>query len=257
MGMELAEFTDRLNDRLRVADYADVDASENGLQVGPEAATVERAAFAVDAAVETAERAVEAGADVLVVHHGLSWGGIDRIAGRTYDRVAPLVEGECALYAAHLPLDGHEELGNAAGVADLLDLADRERFGALGPEYGGLRGRATDPFAAPDLAALLERELDTGGEAVQVLDFGPEEVEDVAVLTGSGADWLDEAAAAGVDAFVTGEGKQQVYHAAREAGITVFLAGHYATETFGVRTLRDLAADWGLETTFVDAPTGL
>jgi dinuclear metal center YbgI/SA1388 family protein len=255
--MELAAFADRLDDRLRIADYADVDASANGLQVGSEEATVERAAFAVDAAVETAERAVETDADVLVVHHGLSWGGIDRITGRTYDRVAPLIEGECALYAAHLPLDGHEELGNAAGIADLLDLGERARFGEIGPEYGGLRGRARESFTAPELEALLNEELDTGGEAVQVLDFGPEEIEEVAVLTGSGADWLDEAAAAGADAFVTGEGKQQIYHEAREAGVNVFLAGHYASETFGVRSLRDLAADWGLETTFVDAPTGL
>jgi putative NIF3 family GTP cyclohydrolase 1 type 2 len=127
------------------------------------------------------------------------------------------------------------------------------------PPYSGpiSPNRARESFTAPELEALLNEELDTGGEAVQVLDFGPEEIEEVAILTGSGADWLDEAAAAGADAFVTGEGKQQIYHEAREAGVNVFLAGHYASETFGVRSLRDLAADWGLETTFVDAPTGL
>jgi putative NIF3 family GTP cyclohydrolase 1 type 2 len=90
-----------------------------------------------------------------------------------------------------------------------------------------------------------------------VLDFGPSTIRDVAVVTGSGADWLEEAAAAEADALVTGEGKGKLYHQAREVGVTVFLAGHYATETFGVRALADLVAEWGLETTYVDCPTGL
>ncbi|MFC6724872.1 Nif3-like dinuclear metal center hexameric protein, partial [Halobium palmae] len=92
---------------------------------------------------------------------------------------------------------------------------------------------------------------------VQVLDFGPERIEDVAVVTGSGADWLDEAVDVGADVLVTGEGKQKVYHEAKEAGISVVLAGHYATETFGVRSLVGLAEEWGLETTYVDEPTGI
>jgi putative NIF3 family GTP cyclohydrolase 1 type 2 len=90
-----------------------------------------------------------------------------------------------------------------------------------------------------------------------VLDFGPDRIEDVAVLTGSGTDWLDEAREKEVDALVTGEGKQPAYHEAREADISVFLAGHYATETFGVRALRELVAEWGIETTYLSHPTGL
>jgi len=92
---------------------------------------------------------------------------------------------------------------------------------------------------------------------VQLLDFGPEQVEDVAILTGSGVDWLDEAVESGADVLVTGEGKQKAYHEAREAGIHVVLAGHYATETFGVRALQDLLADWGVATSYIDCPTGL
>jgi len=254
--MDLSEFCDRFDERLRVEDYADVDAAANGLQVGPEEASVERAAFAVDAAVETIEAAAEADADVLVTHHGVSWGGFDRVSGRKYDRIAPLIENGIALYAVHLPLDGHTELGNAAGVADHLGLTDRERFGAIGPEYVGLRGRATDSFDAERVRERLAV-LDTGGRGVQALDFGPDEIRDVAVLTGSGTDWIDEADEKGVDALVTGEGKQKAYHEAREAGISVFLAGHYATETFGVRSLQSVAAEWGVETTYVDRPTGL
>mgnify|MGYP000084753746 CR=1 FL=1 len=116
--MQLSEFRDRLNDRLNHADYAGVDASANGLQVGrADGRTVERAAFAVDGVEATAETAADAGADVLVVHHGMVWGGLDRVTGRDYDRVAALVDNDLALYVSHLPLDGHAELGNAEPYA--------------------------------------------------------------------------------------------------------------------------------------------
>ncbi len=257
MSLELSAFADRLDERLRTDDYADLDASANGLQVGPDEGAVEHVAFAVDGAVETFERAAAADADALVVHHGLSWGGFDRVTGRTYDRLEPLFEHDLALYVSHLPLDGHQELGNAAGVADILGLEEREPFGELGPEHIGQRGSATDPYGPDELVDRLESELETDGRPVRLLEFGPDEVEDVAVVTGSGVDWLDEAVEAGADALVTGEGKQQVYHEAREAGIHVALAGHYATETFGVRALQGLVAEWGLETTFLEEPTGL
>jgi len=255
--MDRAAFFDRLDEELRTDAYADIDASPNGLQIGQREGTVETVAFAFDAAEATIEAAVDAGADVLVTHHGLVWGGLDRVTGREYERIAPLIRNDIALYVSHLPLDGHPTLGNAAGIADLLDLSAREPFGEVGPETVGLLGERDDPIPVDALTELLADELDTGGEGVQTLAFGPEEVERVAVLTGSGVDWLDEAVEAGADALITGEGKQQAYHEAREAGINVLLAGHYATETFGVRSLQALAEDWGLETTFVDHPTGL
>jgi dinuclear metal center YbgI/SA1388 family protein len=279
--MDLSEVCARLDDRLRTDAYADLDASANGLQVGsarPDGTAradetaqlgeadrasdaagreVEHVAFAVDAAVETAERAAAAGADLLVTHHGLVWGGLDRLTGRTHARLAPLFEHDLALYVSHLPLDGHPELGNAAGLCELLGLEDREPFGELGPEFVGRRGRLPSGLGVGELRALLEANIDHAGRGVQVLDFGPERVEEIAVVTGSGADWLDEAAAAGADAFVTGEGKGKLYHEAGESGLHVLLAGHYATETFGVRALKAVIAGWGLETTFLDAPTGL
>jgi dinuclear metal center YbgI/SA1388 family protein len=255
--MDLTEIVDRFDDRLDTAAYADVDASANGLQVGPRSRRVDHVAVAVDAAEDTIKRAAATDASLLVTHHGLSWGGIERVTGRTYGRIASLVEHDLALYVSHLPLDGHQELGNAAGLADLLDLTDREPFGEMGPVTIGQRGTASDPYDAEQLRATLDANLDTGGQDVQILDFGPNRIEDVAVVTGSGTDWLDEAVDCGADALVTGEGKQKVYHEAREAGVTVVLAGHYATETAGVRALADLAAEWGLETTFIDEPTGL
>jgi dinuclear metal center YbgI/SA1388 family protein len=254
--MDLTTLVERLNDRLRVADYAECDPSANGLQVaGPE--TVETVAFAVDAARATIDAAIDLDADCLVVHHGVSWGGIERVTGQAYDRIAPLLRNDCALYAAHLPLDGHSDLGNASGIADALALDDREPFALVGDEPVGLRGRLEASVAVGDLVDELRPHLDTGPGSVRTLDFGPERVEDVAITTGAGADYVDAAADAGADCLVTGEGKGRTYHDAREAGLHVVLGGHYATETFGVRALHDLVDGWGVETTYVDHPTGL
>ncbi|WP_128904498.1 Nif3-like dinuclear metal center hexameric protein [Halorubrum amylolyticum] len=260
--MERSEYVRRLDDRVDTAAYADVDASANGLQVGSDRGAVERVAFAVDAADATIEAAADADADLLVVHHGISWGGIDRVTGRTYDRVAALADRDLSLYVSHLPLDGHPDLGNAAGVAAELDLGEREPFGEVGPVTIGTIGETDAPRSAASIRETLdgfEGQPDSEGEAspTQVIDFGPDEIERVAVVTGSGTDWLDEAVEAGADALVTGEGKGQAYHDAREAGVTVFLAGHYATETFGVRSLQALTEEWGLETTYVSHPTEL
>ncbi|WP_193309106.1 Nif3-like dinuclear metal center hexameric protein [Halorubrum halophilum] len=258
--MERSEYVRRLDDRLDTAAYADVDASANGLQVGSDRGTVDHVAFAVDAATATIEAAADAGADVLVVHHGISWGGIDRVTGRAYDRIAALADHDIALYVSHLPLDGHADLGNAAGVAAELGLADREPFGELGPVTIGTIGETAAPRSAAAIRETLdgfEGQSDDDPSPTQVLDFGPDDIERVAVVTGSGTDWLDEAVEAGADALITGEGKGKAYHEAREAGLTVFLAGHYATETFGVRSLQALTEEWGLETTYLSHPTGL
>ncbi len=253
--MELAEFVSRLDDRLDTDAYSDVDASANGLQVGPPEVTIDHAAFAVDAAEATISAAADVGADALVVHHGLSWGGIERVTDRQYDRIAALVDANIALYVSHLPLDGHQALGNAAVLADQLGLTDTEPFGTMGPVTVGQQGTAPASLTRSELTATFESELE--GDDVQTLDFGPEEIEQVAIVTGSGTDWLDEAREIGADTLITGEGKQQVYHRAREAGLNVVLAGHYATETGGVQRLQALAEEWGLTTSYHSHPTGL
>ena len=253
--MELAEFVSRLDDRLATDAYSDVDASANGLQVGPTEATVEHAAFAVDAAEATITAAADADSDVLVVHHGLSWGGIERVTDRQYERIAALVDNDIALYVSHLPLDGHQTLGNAAVLADLLDLDAAEPFGSMGSVTVGQQGAAPASLTRAELTTTLEAELET--DDLQMLDFGPENIGQVAIVTGSGTDWLDEAREVGADTLITGEGKQQVYHRAREARVNVILAGHYATETGGVQRLQALTGEWGLTTSYHSHPTGL
>ncbi len=261
--MKLSDFVTRLDSELRTEAYADLDASANGLQVGPTAPytdaepTIEHVAFAVDGVRQTFEAAADCGADAILTHHGISWGDIEHLSGRTYHRLEPLFAHEIVLYVSHLPLDGHQELGNAAGVGDVIELTDRAPFGEYGPEYVGQRGRLAVPCSPSTLVERLEADLDTGGQPIQLLEAGPERIEDVAIVTGSGVDWLAEAVAEDVDALITGEGKQNVFHEAREAGIHVVLAGHYATETFGVQSLQALVEEWGLETTFLDVPTGL
>lgn len=252
--MELTELCDRLDERLQIDAYADLDASANGLQVGPPHAEIDHAALAVDAAVATIEEAATLDTDLLLVHHGLSWGGFERVTDREYERIAPLIDNDIALYAAHLPLDGHQQLGNAAGVADRLDLEDREPFGSVESEHIGQRGRLPEPVTTETLTEQLGT---LENERVQTLPFGPERIERVAIVTGSGVDWIEEASDVDADALITGEGKQQAYHEARERGLTVFLAGHYATETFGVSALGSLLERWGIETSFISHPTGL
>jgi len=200
--MERSEYVRRLDDRLDTAAYADVDASANGLQVGSDRGEIERVAFAVDAAATIEAAAADADADVLVVHHGISWGGIDRVTDRTYDRVAALADHDLALYVSHLPLDGHPDLGNAAGVAAELGLDDREPFGDIGPVTIGTIGEADAPRSAASLRETLDGfEGQPDGEdeesPTQVIDFGPDEIQRIAVVTGSGTDWLDEAVDAG------------------------------------------------------------
>jgi len=193
---------------------------------------------------------------VLVTHHGLSWGGIERVTDRQYRRIAPLIKNDIALYVSHLPLDGHQSVGNAAGIADLLGLADTAPFGSMGPVTIGQQGRLGEARSVDEITTQLETELE-GTDSVQTFDFGPDEVATVAIVTGSGSDWLDEAIAADVDLLITGEGKQKLYHQAREANINAILAGHYATETFGVRSLQTLVDDWGLSTSYHAHPTDL
>jgi len=254
--MELTEFAARLDGRLDVEELDGLDYAVNGLQVGPEDGTVDRAAFAVDGVELTFEEAAAWGADVLVVHHGVSWGGIDRVTGKEYDRLDALLGNDLALYAVHLPLDAHPGLGNAAGLAGFLDLEVTGGFGREGPATVGVRAAASEPRR---VGGLRDRLAELPNDRVRVLDFGPERVEDVGIITGSGTDWLDEARETGVDALVTGEGKQPAYHEAREAGVNVLLAGHYATETFGVRSLQGVVDGWdeGVETTYIEHPTGL
>lgn len=251
--MKLEPLLQYLDDYLDTRTHPDYPGALNGLQVGCGDEEVERIAAAVDASEETIAAAVREGVGLLLVHHGLFWNGPEPVTGRQFRRVAPLIGAGAALYSCHLPLDAHPEVGNCILLARRLGLEPDGRFG----EYEGAPIGWQGPLAVSrdDLAGRLKEAVQG---PVHVLPGGPDEIRRVAVVTGGGASFIQEAVAAGVDAFVTGEGPHHSYVDAMELGINVFYGGHYATETFGVRALAArLEARFDLAWTFLDFPSGL
>ena len=188
-----------------------------------------------------------------MVHHGLFWDGLKPLTGRRYRRVRGLVESGTALYSAHLPLDAHPEVGNSALLARALGLGGLEPFG----EYKGspVGWKATANLPLDVLVARLEEAVE--GPA-HILKGGADPVGLVGIVTGAGASTLPVAAAEGLDALITGEAQHHHAIDAAELGVSVLLGGHYATETWGVRALKDLLVErFAVEGRFVDAPTGM
>jgi dinuclear metal center YbgI/SA1388 family protein len=240
-----------LDGYLRISEIA--DSSPNGLQVQG-AARVERVAFAVDAAAQTIRAAVGAGAHMLIVHHGLWWGTHEQIVGNMYERISRLIHGSLSLYAAHLPLDCHPEVGNNAELARLLgfDVVDT---------FASYKGTAVGAVARPQKAlmrgALLKKMVSALGVEPEVLAFGPERVRCAAILSGGGAMFAEEAKRAGCDTLITGETSHSAYHMAKESGVNLVFGGHYATETVGLRALeRHVKQRYPITTKFIPAPTG-
>ncbi len=218
----------------------------NGLQVeGRE--EIQKVGFAVDACIQTFEALADC--HMIVTHHGLFWPSIKRVTGPMRRSLAFLLEREINLYPVHLPLDVHAEYGNNVQLMEQLGWKPQERFDQVG--WIG-SGPATTPGALKEqLQSLL-------GSDVRLLPFGGDRVERLAVSSGGGSiGLLASAAKAGADLVITGEASHPIYHAAKEMGINLILAGHYQTETWGVKALQKLLAErFKLETRFVDFPTG-
>ncbi len=248
----LSDIVAELDSVLRLADFAD-DYSRNGLQVEGAHRGVARICFGVDASPTFYEEAIRRGADLLVVHHGISWGdSLARIAGPNYRLVAPLIKADTALYAAHLPLDAHPELGNNAGLATALGLEDLRPFGTYHGHVIGMKGAFPEPRP---WTAVLERlrAICPDGDLKHVDAGASPLVRTVGVVSGGGADEFPQAVDEGLDAFVTGEIHLQDYTALLTRPIHYAAAGHYATERFGVQALaRHLAGRFPVECEFID-----
>jgi dinuclear metal center YbgI/SA1388 family protein len=240
---EAIRFLDELLDPGAFEDYA-----PNGLQV-PGGASVTKVVTGVSAQRELIERAVALKAELVLVHHGLFWSFLPTgLTPVLAERLRPLFKHDVALAAYHLPLDAHPMVGNNAQLAGLLGCETHEPFGQIGRvgEFGG------DGIAASDLFARVGEV--TGREPL-VFDAGPGRVRRIGIISGSAAKSLPQATAMGFDAFLTGEPAEHVMADAREAGIHFIAAGHYATETFGVRRLGDLLAEhYDIIHEFVDIP---
>ena len=250
--MELQDIAAYLDDYLGVAEHPDYRNALNGLQVEGDPG-VERIAAAVDASEQTLRAAAAADVDLLLVHHGLFWGGLQPLVGRHHRKVRTLLESGLSLYSAHLPLDSHPEVGNCAVLARALAVDLEGRFGSFEGAPIGWWGRLEE-----QRDTFQERLGAVIGAPVHLIPGGPERMERVGVLTGGGGSMIEEAVHAGLDTFITGEGSHHTHFDAMELGINVFYAGHYATETWGVRALAmHLEGQFGLPWEFLDFPTGL
>ncbi len=243
---------------LRTHDVPDYPGALNGLQVqhvGP----VRRVAVAVDASIRTIAGTIDAGANLLIVHHGLFWNGVQPMRGRVYERMRHLLLNDIAVYSAHLPLDVHPTLGNNALLARALGLDPSEGFARFQSIAVGVMGNA-DVATSALAATAAEIARAEGGSLVSVGVSPGRRTRRWAICTGAGAstDTLREAADAGVDTLIVGEGPHHTAVEADELGLAVLYAGHYATETFGVRALgEEIEARFELPWTFIAGPTGL
>jgi dinuclear metal center YbgI/SA1388 family protein len=230
------------------------DASINGLQIeGVD--EIDKIAVATDACQATIDGAVAAGAQLLIVHHGLFWGQCEVIKGSHGKRVRSAILAGLNLYATHLPLDAHPTLGNNARLAALLGLVDAQPWGGDPARPIGMRGLLPEPMAPRALAEQLEGLLNT---QVRLMPFGPDPIRSVGIISGAAGSMVDQGLHDALDVVITGEPRYGQFFLAEEGGINLLFAGHYATETLGVRALaQHIEVEHGLPWVFLDHPTGL
>jgi dinuclear metal center YbgI/SA1388 family protein len=240
------------NELLEVAEIEDYPGAVNGLQL-ENRGTVSKIGAAVDASSRTIEMAISQRVDLLVIHHGIFWGGVSPVTGPVYRRLAKAMEADLAIYSAHLPLDFHPEIGNNVLLADALGLTPVSPFWFI-------KGRAQGYLstAGLELSELVVRAERVLGRKIWYCPAGPSRARRIGIVTGGAGSHLVEVAAEGVDTFVTGEGPHHTFVLAEELGINLLYGGHYATETFGVKALAArLAEKFSLPWTFLDHPSEL
>ncbi|HUU28963.1 MAG TPA: Nif3-like dinuclear metal center hexameric protein [archaeon] len=252
--VKLSALVKYLDDLLRVTEWKNADSSFNGLQVEG-SKDVSLVAFAVDACEQTFALCRETGAQMLIAHHGLFWGEPLPLTGVHLRRVRLLLDSGISLYAAHMPLDFHPVLGHNACIARILELETKE---PLTYEKGlpiGILARSDKPLELSQFIRRVDSSLQT---SCRLLSFGPKMIQQIGIASGHGSRLLDQALSARIDTFLTGESSHTIYHFAREFGVNVIFAGHYATEMPGLKELSfHLAEHFRLETRILQAPTGL
>jgi dinuclear metal center YbgI/SA1388 family protein len=237
---------------LKTEQFTDWPGAVNGLQVENNG-SVSKIAAAVDASTATITKAIESGADLLIVHHGLFWGATHPWTGKRYQLLKRLLDHNVAVYSSHLPLDAHSQLGNNAQLAKALGLRQLKPFFFEKGQHIGLQSSSN--VRRDELEKRLANVLRV---EPKVIPGGPEICQTIGIVTGGAGDELKKAHEEGVDTFITGEGRHWTYALAEELGINVFYGGHYATETFGVKALASLLSEkFNLPWEFVEYPTGL
>lgn len=249
--MKRADLINYLDDYLRIGEIGDY--GPQGLQVETDNETIERIGLAVDVSPAIVEAAAAWGADMLLVHHGILWRSVERIAGPLGQRVRLMMKHGVNLYAAHLPLDAHPEVGNNALLAQMLDVQVADWWCVPKDTPVGVFGPVKTAVPLTQFVEQLDSQLNVKS---RVLAHGPEQVKNVAIISGFGADQAAAAREMGADTFVTGETSHANYWTAADHGLNIIYAGHYATETVGVKALgQHLADKFGLDVHFFDFPT--
>lgn len=242
-----------LNDYLKIDEIE--DSSWNGLQFEARSG-VNKVAFAVDASVESFQIASEQKADMLIVHHGHFWSNHNpSITGWTKQRIDSLYQNNLSLYACHLPLDRHKEVGNNAELLRILGAKIKKEFLFHKGKNVGWLGERGKALSLKDIELKLVDSLDT--ECI-ILPFGKEKIKSIAVCSGGGSyGGFYEALELKADLYVTGD-TAEVYYTAKDSGMNVIFAGHHATETIGLKALSQvIEKKLKVETVFIDLPTGL
>lgn len=253
--MDIREIDKFFHGLLPIDSVKKADRAINGLQISNKSKTVSKIAFAVDASLESFKRAAECGADMLFVHHGIFWGDEKAITGDYFNRISFLIENNIALYAVHLPLDLDPKIGNNISVAVKAGLEETEPFGEYHGIKIGYKGIFKKPAGCDEILSSLGF---NAAEMLAVLRFGPEKNRNAAVITGSACREVEQAIDENIGLYITGEITHQIYHQCLEAKINVISAGHYLTETFGVKNVEKAVKEkLALETCFLDIPTGL
>jgi dinuclear metal center YbgI/SA1388 family protein len=228
------------------------DASCNGLQVQG-AATITRIGCAVDACMAVYKKAAAKKCQMVLVHHGMIWDGLKSITGPIHDQVGFLIKNKINLYAAHLPLDLHPELGNNILLAKALSLSCIKPFGKYHENFIGFEGVLPKPCRIQELGVACRKKL---GGSFSMLAFGRKKIRTVAIVSGGGSDAIPEAIDKKVDCFITGEPSHWNHHSALEGRLNVLYLGHYHSETPGVKAVgKNLSQKFGVETVFIDEPT--
>lgn len=255
----LSALTDYLDEYLKVGEIPDEANAVNGLQAENRSGSVSRIVAAVDASLATilGVGTVDPSQDhpLLLVHHGLFWDGNHPLTGRRYRRVGALLERDIAVYSAHIPLDVHAEVGNNAVLARQLGLRSPQPFDTFRGIALGTQGTLDRAEPREAFVARVEELL---GSRARLIPGGPPQTSRVGIITGGAGGRILAAHEAGLDTYLTGEGAHHTYFDAMELGVNVIYAGHYATETIGVKALAAHLGDrFGIPWEFHDHPTGL
>ena len=241
-----------LDKYLRVGEIEDWPSALNGLQI-ENSGRITKIGAAVDVSTRVLSEAVKQDVDLLLVHHGLFWSGLQPVTSALYRQLKLSLENDIAVYSAHLPLDVHPVVGNNAQLAAALGLRSTTRFLEEKGQLIGLKARAF--ISRDELVRKLEKSLDG---KVKEFAFGPKKIKTIGIITGGAGSEIYRVAEEKIDTFITGEAPHWAAVAAEELGINLLLGGHYATETFGVKALAaHLAMRFKVSCAFIHCPSGI